>query len=329
MPSSASPPVLRYWAALRAEFSGLVSWGICNPNSTLSDGSPSQHAYCNAIDVHHASVSVMQQVANWTYYWRDQYAVQYLIWNRQVSSAQQRGWHPYGGVHPHDDHVHVDFLPAYGGPLPGVPVGQASPSIKFYPDPPVLRPPYNSHWRWQAAIMLWAHLGGDPPPPTVSDEAIEEAVRRFRAARSLADNDSVNVAVWNRLGSVVIREGFTGRYVTALQALLAMRGLGFFLATETGRFGDQTLEAVLELQRQATLQRDGIVGAQSWRALWWGPAEWPARGTQDDKLIGKAATLPAGGELAESWAPHVRAAFERVGDTVAALADASRALRRL
>ena len=35
--------------------------------------------------------------------------VMYIIWNRQIWSARERAWRPYGGASPHRDHVHISL----------------------------------------------------------------------------------------------------------------------------------------------------------------------------------------------------------------------------
>lgn len=49
--------------------------------------------------------------------------VKYVIWNRQVWSAEKatQGWRPYtqAGQGPHDDHLHVTWLPGVGAATPG------------------------------------------------------------------------------------------------------------------------------------------------------------------------------------------------------------------
>lgn len=37
----------------------------------------------------------------------DRFAVEYVIFNSRIWSDPGRGWRPYSGYHPHDDHVHL------------------------------------------------------------------------------------------------------------------------------------------------------------------------------------------------------------------------------
>jgi peptidoglycan hydrolase-like protein with peptidoglycan-binding domain len=66
---------------------------------------------------------------------------------------------------------------------------------------------------------------------------------------------------------VAIREGMNGAAVRRAQSLLnANRGARRPLAAD-GRFGRLTREAVMAFQQSKGLTADGIIGAETWRAL--------------------------------------------------------------
>jgi hypothetical protein len=96
---------------LYRQFPQLESWGICNCRLVAGTWTWSQHAYCNAEDVH-ASSEVMLKAAN--YLKRKGQGgvlpVGQVIHNRRVWEPGYADWRAYGGINPHTDHVH------YGGP---------------------------------------------------------------------------------------------------------------------------------------------------------------------------------------------------------------------
>jgi peptidoglycan hydrolase-like protein with peptidoglycan-binding domain len=61
-----------------------------------------------------------------------------------------------------------------------------------------------------------------------------------------------------------LHQGDHGWRVRRLQRFLAARGLR---PERDGRFGEETLEAVLQLQRNEGLPEEGVVDALTWRAL--------------------------------------------------------------
>jgi peptidoglycan hydrolase-like protein with peptidoglycan-binding domain len=66
---------------------------------------------------------------------------------------------------------------------------------------------------------------------------------------------------------VAIREGMNGAAVRRAQSLLnASRGARRPLVAD-GRFGRLTREAVMAFQQTKGLTADGIIGAETWRAL--------------------------------------------------------------
>lgn len=63
----------------------------------------------------------------------------------------------------------------------------------------------------------------------------------------------------------VLKNGSRGENVKALQLLL--NGLGYACGTADGIFGAKTLSAVKQFQSKNSLTVDGIVGANTWKAL--------------------------------------------------------------
>ena len=116
-----------------ARFKGrLSSFGICSCRPIAGTSSWSQHAYCNAEDVH-GSAAVMEEVWDYTIAHGVRLRVAHVIYARRI-------WQPgggvsyYGGTNPHYDHDHVDFLPQGSG-LPACAGGRASlPMHPEYPD---------------------------------------------------------------------------------------------------------------------------------------------------------------------------------------------------
>jgi hypothetical protein len=67
----------------------------------------SQHASGNAIDWV-GSTKLMQQLADYLVTNANMLHVKNVIYNKKIWNSPT-GWHEYKGVHPHTDHVHVDF----------------------------------------------------------------------------------------------------------------------------------------------------------------------------------------------------------------------------
>lgn len=102
-----------YWVSLKV---GGESWGICSCRSIAGSSSWSQHAYCNAEDIH-ASASGMATIWSGFIAQAARLNVAHAIYNRRIWDPSQ-GTHAYGGSNPHTDHVHVDYSPQGSGTPP-------------------------------------------------------------------------------------------------------------------------------------------------------------------------------------------------------------------
>ena len=64
-----------------------------------------------------------------------------------------------------------------------------------------------------------------------------------------------------------LRKGSSGTYVTLLQTMLIQRGYPLPKYGADGKFGNETLNAVKEFQKNNGLTVDGVVGESTWNAL--------------------------------------------------------------
>ena len=64
-----------------------------------------------------------------------------------------------------------------------------------------------------------------------------------------------------------LRKGDSGTYVTLLQTMLIQRGYSLPKYGADGKFGNETLNAVKEFQKNNGLTVDGVVGKSTWNAL--------------------------------------------------------------
>lgn len=93
--------------------------------------------------------------------------------------------------------------------------------------------------------------------------ATKAAVKSFQARNGLVTDGIVGPKTLAKL-SVVVRHGAEGYRVRALQTLL--RNSGQSISVD-GSFGPRTLAAVKAFQKAKGLAQDGIVGPQTWGAL--------------------------------------------------------------
>lgn len=64
-----------------------------------------------------------------------------------------------------------------------------------------------------------------------------------------------------------LRKGNSGEYVTLLQTKLIQLGYDLSPYGADGKFGNKTLEAVKQFQKDRGLEADGVVGSKTWEAL--------------------------------------------------------------
>lgn len=113
-PGTAPMDIVRFH--LYTAFPRLESWGICNCRRVAGSSSWSQHAYCNAEDVH-AAFNVMEDATTWLVRQAQSglnLPVAQAIFNRRVWEPS-RGWREYSGVSSHTDHIHISGSPMREG----------------------------------------------------------------------------------------------------------------------------------------------------------------------------------------------------------------------
>lgn len=103
------------FTAITTRFAGVVSWGICNCRTIAGTSKWSQHAYCNAWDLH-ASDAVMAQIFDWAIMEAKsgKLPIAHIIYNKKIWTPAE-GLHGYGGTNPHTDHIHIDAAPNFTG----------------------------------------------------------------------------------------------------------------------------------------------------------------------------------------------------------------------
>ncbi len=142
-----------------------------------------------------------------------------------------------------------------------------------------------------------------PAIPAVTDEkgvfgsSTKDAVRKFQSIFNLASDGIVGKATWNKISSLyaavtrlaeldsegislgvgtvppdsVLRQGARGTDVITLQYLLNVAAEFYPTLpgiSQDGIFGSGTRQAVTAFQQMRGLKPDGIVGADTWRALY-------------------------------------------------------------
>ncbi len=120
----------------------------------------------------------------------------------------------------------------------------------------------------QAALKA---LGHDPGPiDGIFGGRTESAVKAFQQQREIAADGIVGRVTWINVDEAdqsepVLRVGSTGLPVRRLQS--RMSAVGFDTGGVDGRFSPKTEQAVKQLQQQAKLDVDGIVGPKTWAVV--------------------------------------------------------------
>ena len=117
----------------------------------------------------------------------------------------------------------------------------------------------------QAALKA---LALDPGPVDgVFGARTESAVRAFQQRQGIAVDGIVGRVSWINIDEAdqsepVLRAGSSGLPVRRLQS--RMSAVGFDTGGVDGRFSPKTEQAVRQLQQQANIGVDGVVGPQTW-----------------------------------------------------------------
>lgn len=114
-------------------------------------------------------------------------------------------------------------------------------------------------------------LGSDPGPiDGVFGGKTESAVKAFQQRREITTDGIVGRITWINIDEAdqsepVLQVGSTGLPVRRLQS--RMSAVGFDTGGVDGRFSPKTEQAVKQLQQQANLVADGIVGQKTWSVV--------------------------------------------------------------
>lgn len=107
----------RIYTRIMADFRNVESWGICSCRDIGTTGTISQHAYCNAWDLH-AAQDVMEAIFHFLIKHADELNVHTVIYNHRIWSRERPYIHEYivpPGGDDHETHVHVDPDPQSPG----------------------------------------------------------------------------------------------------------------------------------------------------------------------------------------------------------------------
>lgn len=103
----AQPGTKKLLDTVMAKFGGAKSGGIYNCRPVRGSDNLSVHAEGRAFDVNPVGQGQGDAIARWLVGNAKQYQIQRVIWWRKIWEAG-KGWRDYKGVHPHEDHVHVE-----------------------------------------------------------------------------------------------------------------------------------------------------------------------------------------------------------------------------
>ncbi|MFB9908245.1 peptidoglycan-binding protein [Allokutzneria oryzae] len=121
----------------------------------------------------------------------------------------------------------------------------------------------------QCVLRANGYSTGDGDPTGKLDEPTSAAVKKFQEAKGLAATGTVDTKTWTALLSAgstpQVQDGSTGDAVTRVQRALNA-AVGAKLGID-GMFGPNTTAAVKKYQSARGLASDGVVGANTWKAL--------------------------------------------------------------
>lgn len=244
--------------------------------ATKSDHNPDAKGMVHALDVDVDGVDPAALVAAMCAH----LATRYVIYNRRIRH-RSTGFaaREYTGSNPHTSHIHLSIehtkaaeqstapllLIAAVAAVPAVPAGVdlRTGILKLLP---TLRRGSTGRpvRRIQALLNLWDH---QLEPDSDYGQATTVAVRLHQAANKLEVDGVVGPATW---ASVVpelpeLETGADSHPVRVGQALLTC--FGYTISTD-GVYGSLTEKAIREFQTRHGLDSDGVVGRNTWTALW-------------------------------------------------------------
>jgi peptidoglycan hydrolase-like protein with peptidoglycan-binding domain len=131
----------------------------------------------------------------------------------------------------------------------------------------------------QQALLDRGYPVGSPGADGIFGIHTRSAVLRYQADRSagsdwaftypLQVDGLVGPQTWGRLSPDTIRNGDKGTGVRLAQSILKSTGYPpYDPGAVDGIFGPQTELAVTNFQTDITIKADGIVGPETWTALW-------------------------------------------------------------
>jgi hypothetical protein len=102
------------WLVIHANFPTTRNLGIYNPRNVAGTKTPSHHAEGRALDIGLLASNPDEKPLGDELFQlfidsEDDLGLDEIIWNHQISSASRPAIHPYAGLDPHTNHIHVGF----------------------------------------------------------------------------------------------------------------------------------------------------------------------------------------------------------------------------
>lgn len=111
-----------------------------------------------------------------------------------------------------------------------------------------------SHVGYYIGGGMMIHCSG-----TVKKEKLSKKATHYAVPRGLYEGDQPM--------KPTLRKGSSGEYVTLLQTKLIQLGYDLSPYGADGKFGNTTLKAVKQFQKDRGLESDGVVGTRTWEAM--------------------------------------------------------------